>query len=251
MDSGNISGSYDTGNGGFSEGKGGSMARFCIAGDVLFTVDNSNLKTFNISDPKDPVFYADRTQNLGFGIETIFLMDSLLFIGSETGMHIYRVSDRLIPQYLSTTTHILSCDPVVAQGNYAYITLNSGNIRCGRNTNVLQIYDITDLQNPEFIREIAGFTSPRGLGIDGDKLFICDKGMRVYDITNRTSPEWVDDLHSAGIHDIYEPYDVIPVNGKLILVASSGIYQLDYTGESLRLLSKIEITQENQKSLYE
>jgi hypothetical protein len=237
------SGGYGSGDGGFSEGKGGSMARFCIVGDALFTVDNSNLKTFDISDPKNPVLYEDRTQDLGFGIETIFPMDSLLFIGSETGMHIYRVSNRLIPQYLSTTTHILSCDPVVAQGNYAYVTLNSGNIRCGRNTNVLQIYDIKDLKNPEFITEIAvGFTSPLGLGIDGDKLFICDKGLKVYDITDHTSPVWVDDLHSAGVHDIRDSYDVIPINGDLILVASSGIYQLDYTGESLRLLSKIEIT---------
>ncbi|MDR1203227.1 MAG: hypothetical protein LBL58_16580 [Tannerellaceae bacterium] len=241
-DSGNMG--YD--GGGFSEGKSGSMARFCIAGDVLFTVDNSSLKTFDISDPKNPVFYKDRTQNLGFGIETIFPMDSLLFIGSQTGMHIYHISNRQIPQYLSTATHILSCDPVVAQGNYAYVTLNSNNIWCGRNTNVLQIYDITDLKNPEFVKEISvGFTSPMGLGIDGNKLFICDKGLRVYDITDGKSPVWIDDLHSAGVHDIGDSYDVIPINGRLILVASSGIYQLDYTGESLNLLSKIEITRGN------
>jgi hypothetical protein len=225
-----------------SDGKGGSMARFCIVGDMLFTVDQTDLKSFDISDPKNPVYYKDRTQNLGFGIETIFPMDSLLFIGSQTGMYIYRISNRYIPQYLSTATHIRSCDPVVAQENYAYVTLNSNNVGCGRSTNVLQIYDITDLENPEFVKEIIGFISPMGLGIDGDKLFVCDQGLKVYDISNRTSPLQTDDLHSAGVHDAYDAYDVIPLDGVLILVASSGIYQLDYTGESLKLLSKIEIT---------
>jgi hypothetical protein len=243
QDSGYISGGGSSD--GSSDGKGGSMARFCIAGDVLFTVDHSSLNTFDVSEPDNPVFYRDRTQDLGFGIETIFPMgDSLLFIGSQTGMHIYRISNRQIPQYLSTAEHIFSCDPVVAQGNYAYVTLNSGNVRCGRSSNVLQIYDITNLKKPEFVDEIsAGFTSPMGLGIDGNRLFVCDRGLRVYDITDRKSPVWIDDLHSAGVHDIVDSYDVITLDGKLILVASSGIYQLDYTGESLRLLSKIEITQ--------
>ncbi|MDR1582094.1 MAG: hypothetical protein LBS55_02360 [Prevotellaceae bacterium] len=228
-------------SGSFSEGKGGSMARFCIAGDFLFTVDQNNLNTFEISDPKDPVLYKGRTQDLGFGIETIFPMDSLLFIGTQIGMYIYRITNRGFTQYLSHTEHIRSCDPVVAQGDYAYITLNSNNVGCGRISNVLQIYDITDLQHPIFIREIPGFTSPMGLGIDGDKLFVCDNGLKVYDITNRTLPEQIDDLHSAGLHDVEGAYDVITNDGFLILVAASGIYQLDYTGETLRLLSKIDV----------
>jgi hypothetical protein len=241
-------GSSDFGGGGSSsEGKGGSMARFCISGDILFTVDQNSLKSFDISNPEDPNFLAGRTQNLDFGIETIFPMDSLLFIGSQTGMHIFRISSRGLPQYLSTASDIFSCDPVVAQGNYAYVTLNSANVRCGRTSNILQIYDITDIKQPQLVDEVLGFASPMGLGIDGNKLFICDNGLRVYDITNRTSPEWIDDIYSAGIYNLSDAYDVIPLDGLLILVASSGIYQLDYTGESLELLSKIEV-KSNQKT---
>ncbi|MDR1593200.1 MAG: hypothetical protein LBS43_01790 [Prevotellaceae bacterium] len=235
------SGTGSDSSGNYSEGKGGSMARFCILDDILFTVDQSSLNSFDISDPKNPNFLEGRTQNLEFGIETIFPMDSLLFIGSQTGMHIFRISDRGLPQYLSTASHILSCDPVVAQGNYAYVTLNSANVGCGRTSNVLQIYDITDIKHPLFVDEIQGFRSPMGLGIDGNKLFICDKGLKVYDITNGASPEWIDDLYSAGIYDLADAYDVIPLDGLLMLIASSGIYQLDYTGESLKLLSKIEV----------
>jgi hypothetical protein len=228
-----------------SVGKGGSMARFCIVGDFLFTVDQASLKTFDISDSKNPVFYQYRTQDLGFGIETIFPMDSLLFIGSQDGMYIFRISNRGFLQYLSTTAHIRSCDPVVAQENYAYVTLNSNSIGCGRSSNVLQIYDITNLAEPQRVNEMIGFYSPMGLGIDGNKLFVCDVGLKVFDITDRTLPKQVDDLHSVGLHNVSNAYDVIPLGNFLILVASSGIYQLDYTGESLRLLSKIEVKQEN------
>jgi hypothetical protein len=63
----------------------------------------------------------------------------------------------------------------------------------------------------------------------------------VFDITDKTSPLFVSDLYSAGIYDISDAYDVIPLDGQLILTASSGIYQLDYTGKSMKLLSKIEL----------
>jgi hypothetical protein len=238
--------SNDSGGGnggrGSSEGKGGSMARFSIVGDLLFTVDQDKLKTFDISNSKDPVFYTSRTQDLEFGIETIFPMDSLLFIGSQTGMYIFRVSNRGFLQHLSKTSHIRSCDPVVAQDNYAYVTLNSNNVSCGRTTNLLQIYDITDRTNPKHLRNVEGFSSPMGLGIDGDKLFVCNKGVTVFDITDRTSPDPIADLNSAGLSDVVDAYDVIPLNGLLIVVSSTGIYQLNYTDtDELTLVSKIEI----------
>jgi hypothetical protein len=234
---------YSVDNISTGEGKGGSMARFCITGDNLFTVDQTSLKMFDISDPAEPVYLSGRSQELDFGIETIFPMDSLLFIGSQTGMYIYYVSKYGFLQYLSTATHIRSCDPVVAQGNYAYVTLNSNNIGCGRTTNVLQIYDVTDLTHPELIKEVPGFASPMGLGIDGDRnrLFICDKGLKVYDVTDRTFPIQIGDLHTIGIHDVSDTYDVITLNGLLIIVASSGIYQLDYTDGSLNSLSEIKV----------
>jgi hypothetical protein len=237
------SGSVDNVN--MDGGKGGSMARFCIIGDKLCTVDQNSLKLFDISEPSNPIFFSDRTQKLDFGIETIFPMDSLIFIGSQTGMYIFYISKYGFFQHLSEIWHIRSCDPVVAQEDYAYVTLNSNNTGCGRNTNALQIYDISDLNNPEWKKEIRGFLSPMGLGIDGDRLFVCDRGLKIYNITDRLNPIQIGDLHSAGIHDVSDAYDVIPLNGTLILVASSGIYQLDYSGESLKFLSKINVTNKN------
>ncbi|MDR2424990.1 MAG: hypothetical protein LBD59_09745 [Prevotellaceae bacterium] len=224
---------------GSSSGKGGSMARFCVAGDYLYTVDNQNLKLFNIETPNNPIFYEQRTINLGSGIETIFPMDTLLFIGAVDGMRILDISDGRFPQYLSLTRHITSCDPVVASGNYAYVTLNSSSIFCGRGSNVLQVYDISNTSEPRFIREIPCY-SPRGLGVSEGKLFVCDNnGLKVFDIAaNPAFPRQIDDLYSTGV-EVKTAYDVIPMGNTLILTASNGIFQFDYSGNTLRLLSKI------------
>jgi hypothetical protein len=231
-------------NDGGSPGKGGSMARFCIIDSTLFTVDYASLNMVDISKPDYPVHIKERTQNLDFGIETIFPMDSLLFIGSQDGIYIFYFSKHGFLRPLSSVWHLRSCDPVVAQDNYAYVTLNSNNIACGPTSNLLQIYDISDIKNPE-LKETIRLNSPMGLGIDGDKLFVCDNGLKVYDISNRIAPEQIDDLYNVGVDNVTDAYDVIPYKDKdkrvLILVASSGIYQFDYSGELLKLLSKIEV----------
>jgi len=37
-------------------------------------------------------------------------------------------------------------------------------------------------------------------------------------------------------------YDVIPINGNLLVIGEDGFYQYDYTGNQMILLSKISIT---------
>ena len=224
-----------------AEGKGGSMARFAISGDVLFTVSTDSLKVFNIADAANPTYSAERNVKVGFDIETVFPMDTLLFIGARSGMYVYDIRDPRFPTFLSEVTHIRSCDPVVAQDNYAYITLNTNAMGCGMTpNNVLLVYDISSPLNPELLRTIQ-MNGPTGLGVDGDKLFVCDKSLKVFDITDPTDVRQIDDLVDIDEVNIRNAYDVIPVDGVLILVAQEGLYLFDYTGERLRFLSKIEI----------
>ena len=225
-------------------GVGGSMARFTIRDNYLYTVDSQTLKTIDISDPGQPRHLKGRDQKLGFDIETIFVMDTLLFIGSQSGMYIYDVTRPDFPQFLSQVSHIRSCDPVVASGNYAYVTLNSENTWCGRVSNVLQVYDISNTHNPVLKQTVTGFISPRGLGVDGTKLFICDNGLKVYDITDPVYPRWMDDLTYIPEADGIDTYDVIPLNGLLLVVGANGLYQFDYRGDKLKFVSKIEIVRQ-------
>ena len=229
---------------GSSEGKGGSMARFAIKGDVLYTVSTSTMKVFNIEEPANPRYSDQRDVDAGFDIETIFPMDTLLFIGSRSGMYVYDITQPRFPQLISEVQHFRSCDPVVAQGKYAYVTLNTNSSACGASPlNVLDIYDITNIAKPVLIRTFQ-MSGPAGLGIDGERLFVCDRGLKVFDLSDPVNIKQIDDLVDIDEVDIRNTYDVIPLDGLLILVAKEGLFEFDYTGPRIKFVSKIEIKQD-------
>lgn len=211
-------------------GKGGSLARFAISGDYLYVVDNSRMNLFNINDPSHPMFQKEIY--LGWGIETVHPYKNNLFIGSNTGMYIYNNSDPANPQEISRYEHIFSCDPVVVDDKYAYITLRNGSA-CRQGTNRLEIVDIQDLQNPHMIKSYD-MENPFGLGIDGSNLFVCDNGLKVFDATNPL------DLKLKN-HFAIKAYDVIPSNGTLRVIGSGGLYQYNYSGTEIELLSKLTL----------
>ena len=217
-----------------SAGKGGSLARFAVTLDNLYAVTRENLKLFDLSDPSQPD-YADSIY-LGVGIETIFPYGDNLFIGTQTGMQIYDISTPSVPHRLSTYQHIYSCDPVVADDNYAYVTLNSNNDWCGRTVNRLDIIDISNLSNPHRVAEYA-MQGPQGLGVEGNLLFVCDNGLKVYDITDKS------DLRLLQYFDI-KATDVIPNGDRLLVIGDDGLYQYHYDGSELSLLSKIPVESE-------
>jgi hypothetical protein len=154
-------------------------------------------------------------------------------------MSIYDITDNINPKLLSTFSHITSCDPVVVQDDYAYITLRSGRTCRNNFTNQLDVIDIKDKKTPKLLKSYS-FTNPAGLGIDNTTLFICDgaDGLKIYnakDIYNITSNP------IAHFKDI-QATDVIPVDGLLFMVGKDGFYQYDYASvPNIKLLSKIEV----------
>ncbi len=215
-------------------GKGGSLARFAVTDQNLYAVTFEHLKRFDLSIPSQPD-YADSAY-LGIGIETIFPYGDNLFIGTRDGMQIYDISTPALLIRLSTYQHIYSCDPVVAQDNYAYVTLNSNNLWCGRSVNRLDIIDISNLSNPKRIAEYT-MEGPQGLGIQGKLLFVCDNGLKVYDATDKTDIRL---LQHFGI----KATDVIPNGDMLLVIGDDGLYQYHYDGTQLSLLSKIPVESE-------
>lgn len=203
-------------------GQGGSMARFALNAEYLYTVDFSNLNLFDISNNRDPVFWNE--MRIGWNIETIFIYNQLMFIGSQNGLYIYDNADPGNPQFEGSYWHFTSCDPVVVEGDYAYITLRSGTW-CNLGENQLDVVNISDPSNP-FQVQAYDFTNPHGLGIDNSTLFICDgsAGLKIFDASNPNTIVQNLLYHYPNI----TTNDVIPFNGLLLMTAEEGIYQYDY-----------------------
>lgn len=217
-------------------GIGGSMARFAIYQDYLYTIDASALYLFDISQLDEPV--AGPHVEVGWGIETLFPYEDKLFIGANNGMHIYDNANPEAPEHLSTYQHIQSCDPVVVEGDYAYVTLRSGT-ECQGFTNQLEIVDISDLKNPTLFKSYA-MQNPHGLGVDGKCLFICEGefGLKLFDKTDLTTI----DQNMVAQYTNMHAFDVIPLNGVLMMIGDDGFYQYEYDCEGkLELLSTIPV----------
>lgn len=73
-------------NGNSPDGIGGSLARFSLVGNYLYTVDDQSLRIFDISNPAVPTFSGEKF--IGFDIETLYSLDQYLFVGSRLGMYI-------------------------------------------------------------------------------------------------------------------------------------------------------------------
>lgn len=218
-------------------GKGGSMARFTISGNHLYTVSNSDLQVLDISSTANPK--KGEKIRLGWGIETIFPYNDKLFIGSTTGMHIYDNSNPTSPVHLSTYAHVNSCDPVVVEGDLAWVTLRSGNA-CAGFTNQLEVINISDARNPKLVKTYP-MQNPHGLGIDRSTLFLCEGkyGLKVFDAQDHLKVS--DNLISH--FKEHDAYDVIPLGNNLLLIGQDGLYQYDYSNlKDIKLLSKLPVS---------
>ncbi|MFT5819940.1 MAG: hypothetical protein ACI8ZM_001165 [Crocinitomix sp.] len=220
----NLDGSNDTKNQ-ITSGLGGSMAQFTIIDNYLYTVDYKSLKVFHISDAANPELLE--TINLGVGIETIYPQNDHLFIGTQNGVRIYDVTNPRSPEAVSEIDHVTSCDPVVANDNYAVATLRGGT-PCNGNLNQLDVIDISDLENP-ILMISEDLINPYGVGFVAENenlVYVCDgyAGLKVYDITDIENIELV--MHKEDL----EAIDVIPAAENLLVVLTrQGVYQFDST----------------------
>lgn len=213
-----------SGGSGNTYGVGGSMARFITYDDYLYALESTaKLKSIKISDPDEAV--VEYEQFLWGNVETLFIADKHMYVGTSNGMHILGLEEPMIPQLLSTYQHVTACDPVVVEGDRAYVTLRAGN-RCGGDQNLLEVIDISNKAEP---RRIASFSmkEPHGLGIDNQTLFVCEGayGLKVYDATDHRR---ITSNKLAEFPDIHA-YDVIPLASFLFMIGDGGFYIYDYS----------------------
>ena len=90
-----LSSMASSGVSGSGVGIGGSMARFGIKDKVLYVVDQNTLKVFDITNKTTPVKVNDLYP--GWNVETMFLTEKNMFLGTTTGMVIFDISNPTSP----------------------------------------------------------------------------------------------------------------------------------------------------------
>ncbi|MEO5999215.1 MAG: hypothetical protein ABIN89_20715 [Chitinophagaceae bacterium] len=215
-------------------GQGGSLARFAIVGNYLYTVDAQKLSIYDVVNPAEPLL--KNTVNIGFEIETIFPFKDKLFIGSTSVVHIFSISDPANPQKLSQAISpdvLRRCDPVVAKDTVAFATLRT-NGPCGGIQSILAVYDIKDITKP-VQKASYPVSQPYGLGYQDNVLYVCDtSGLMIFDITKAYQPVLLKTIKDG------DYVDVIPYQGTLICWINGGVLMYDITNnKSPILLAKI------------
>jgi len=232
--SANSSSDASSGVSGNGVGIGGSMARFGLKDKVLYIVGTRNLQVFDITNKTTPSKINDL--NPGWNIETMFLTEKNMFLGTTTGMVILDISVPTTPVTRSFFSHARSCDPVIVDDTLAYVTLRTGTT-CGGNNNTLDVVNIKDITKPKVVMTY-GLTNPHGLGKDGDLLFICDgaAGLKIYDAAD---PKTITS-HLIFSYPGIQAYDVIPIGDILVLIGDDGLYQYNYSNiQNITLMSSI------------
>jgi hypothetical protein len=217
---------------GNNTGVAGSMAGMVLMNNYLYAISEMHslgiVDVSNASHPKlDSSFFA------GFDLETIYPLEDKLFLGSAIGVFMYDVSNPEQPVSIGNFEHGTACDPVIADSNYAYVTLHSGSA-CGGDKNELDVVNVQDLANSKLVKTY-NLSKPTGLSKDGDLLFVCDDtNIKVYNAANPAGLVLLQQITSN------KPYDVIAANKKLIVVDDNGISQYDYSNiRNIRMLSFI------------
>ncbi|MFY0606973.1 MAG: hypothetical protein JXR10_09665 [Cyclobacteriaceae bacterium] len=215
-------------------GIGGSTARFTIYQDYLYIVNDTELKAVDIADADDPILSS--TTNLGGGIETIYGYKGNLFIGSQFGMQIFGIAEDGSPFYQSEFRHQTACDPVIANSEYAYVTIRSG-IGCNNSlfpVDQLIVLDVTDLRNPfEVHRE--QMINPRGLAFFKGDLFVAEgnNGLKQYNLDDPAHPALIE------FHQDIAANDMIALENTMIITRDEGIFQFGCEEEDIILFSTL------------
>lgn len=210
-------------------GVGGSLARFQIFDDFLYTVASHEMTIFNINNLSQPTFVS--TKYAGNNIETLFESDGFLYIGSTDGMYIYGLENPEDPSFISEFVHWTGCDPVVVEGDYAYLTIRGGN-NCGNQESVLEVINISDKTTPTLAATYS-LDNPYGLGLKNNDLFVCDgdSGLKVFDKTNPL------DMQLKQTFSSLKAKDVIPLSNTLLIIGENVLYQYEYLNDGINLIS--------------
>jgi len=230
-----------SGAGGSTYGIGGSMARFGLYKDFLYIVGQYQLYTFKLKSPSEANLL--QTSSVGGNVETLFITDNHLFLGTQSGMIVMSLEVPERPSQKGTFSHMTACDPVVIKGDLAFVTLKGGTT-CRGTLNQLDVIRMSNSYSKFTLIASYPMYGPQGLGVDDDLLFICDgdAGLKIYDAAD---PLTINQHLIASFPNI-NAYDVIPVNNYLFMVGENGFLLYDYQNvQNIKMIGTIPVVKKS------
>lgn len=217
---------------GAGTGTAGSTATMTLINDYLYAIpERHSLVIVNVTDSSHPSRVS--TIWAGYDLETIFPIQNRLLLGSKEGVFVYSIDNAAKPVQLSEFMHGTSCDPVIADQDYAYVTLHAGST-CGGSANELDVLDAHNIDQASLLKTYS-MTSPSGLCKDGSLLFVCDGP--VVKVFNASDPS---NLQLVTTLPVSNAYDLIAANHLLIVASTGGLTQFDYSDANhILLLSNV------------
>jgi hypothetical protein len=220
-------------------GKSGSITRFAVNNGFMYVLNSNEVLTYNMQDPNHPELVNTLTTD--YGLETILVYDSSIYLGSTTSLYILDISNPGAPVIASKTSHGIEfwggCDPVAVKGSYAYSTIKIIVNRCGHasSQSALLVYDVSDKTQP-VVKGTYPLSMPNGLGYQGNYLFVCDEGADKLEIFDVSDPLSLNELTDHAV-SITDPVDLI-VEGNKMIVSTKTDFQI-YDLSAIPVLKKI------------
>ncbi len=213
-------------------GVGGSTARFAIRGNYMYVSTKEKLKVLDLNDGRNP--QNVKTIPTFGGLETAITYENHLFLGAENGVYIYNLDDPETPEFVTLYTHQTGCDPVIVNGDFAYLTIRDEVTCTGHFVNQLLTIDISDITNPQTLDTVE-MIRPRGLTIYNGDLYVGEGvlGLKKFNINTPWQPK-LDTFFTT-----IPANDMIGLPNQMIITANNGVSQYISQADSLNLLSTI------------
>lgn len=223
-------------------GQSGSITRFAIHNQYMYTLNPNGITTYHLDNPDKPKWVHTLTTD--YGLETIFIYDNTIYLGSRTALYILSIDNPAAPKILSQTNRqefpFGGCDPVVVRDQYAYSTIKIIPNICGTfwNQSALLVYDVTNKSAP-IQKGSYAMNLPNGLGFSNEFLFVCDEGANKVQIYNTTDPLSL--TLTSYSFTVMDPIDIIIKNDKAIISSKSAFRFYDISNlEDIRPLGLIK-----------
>jgi hypothetical protein len=213
---------------GNSASQGGSTSRFVVTHGHLYVLnEGEEIISYSLAEPNKPTF--KHSMFIGAAnAETLHGSGEHLFVGMDNGMLVVSLADPAEPKIKARVGHFVARDPVVVEGDKAYVTLRG-------ERNVLQIYDVARMESPIHIATYP-MSSPFGLAAARGRAFICDgsRGLVTLDVSEPSAVR-----ETANLSDNI-CFDALVNESSLITTGATGLHQYSLSGATPTLLSHIK-----------